>query len=403
MPIRGRRLGPLLLLGLFASGGRAAHAQQEPPRGAEQRVRQEREQLEQVRRERQLLEQRLRELQGTMHDLGEEARNLDAQADATARAVSALDRQLFALRESIDETTAALLGAEDELVAKRATLQRRLQDIYKRGPLHTAEALLSAASFGQLVSRYKYLHLVAQRDRALVARVAELRARVGRQREQLVLLEGDMERSRRDRAEEEQRLRALERDRNTSLATAERQARQVAPRIERSWRAESTLASAIEKFESDRKRAEMRVNAPAPVASSLRTADVGRLDWPVDGTIIYQFGRVITPENTTTRWNGIGIQAPVGTAVKAVASGEVMIAEPIGTYGLTVVVQHGGGDYSVYGSLQRTAVKKGDKVTKGTVLGSVGSADPEMPPHLHFEIRPRGRAMDPLQWLRNRK
>jgi septal ring factor EnvC (AmiA/AmiB activator) len=401
----GLAVGPAigLAVGLAVCTSAPLAAQQPPPAGSsEERIRREREELEQLRRERQLLEQRMRELQGDAHDLSEEVRNLDAQADATARAVAALDRQLAALTENIGEVTGAMLRAEDELVAKRAVLRRRLQDIYKRGALRDAEALLAAESFGQLVSRYKYLHLVAVRDRALVGRVGELRDQIARQREQLVLLQGDMERSRRDRADEEQRLRTLERDRTRSLASVQRQARQVGARLERYRRDEVRIAGAIERLEAERRRAELRPDAPAS-PSSLRSADAGRLDWPVDGTLLYTFGRNIAPENTTTRWNGVGIEAPAGTPVKSVAAGEVMIAEPIGTYGLTVVVQHGGGDYSVYGSLQRLLVRKGDRVAKGDPIGTVGAADPEMPAHLHFEIRPRGRATDPLQWLRNRR
>ena len=124
------------------------------------------------------------------------------------------------------------------------------------------------------------------------------------------------------------------------------------------------------------------------------------LGWPVNGSLLYRFGRVVT-NNTTTRWNGIGIAAPAGTAVHAVAGGEVVLAESMGTYGLTVIVQHGGGDYSVYGSLATIEVTKGQQVAKGQAIGTVGATDPELPAHLHFEIRPKGRAMDPLVWLKN--
>jgi len=78
-----------------------------------------------------------------------------------------------------------------------------------------------------------------------------------------------------------------------------------------------------------------------------------------------------------------------------------VVAEPIGTYGLTVIVQHGGGDYSVYGSLSRTEVRRGQNVRKGQTVGAVGAADPDLEAHLHFEIRRgRGVAVDPLEWLR---
>jgi septal ring factor EnvC (AmiA/AmiB activator) len=110
---------------------------------------------------------------------------------------------------------------------------------------------------------------------------------------------------------------------------------------------------------------------------------------------------VINPNNTTTRWNGIGIGAAVGSPVHAVEGGLVVVAEPIGTYGLTVIVQHGGGDYSVYGSLATASVKKGAQVERGDVVGTVGRTDPDLPPHLHFEIRrDQGRSVDPLDWLR---
>ena len=122
----------------------------------------------------------------------------------------------------------------------------------------------------------------------------------------------------------------------------------------------------------------------------------------MEGNILYGFGRAVNPNNTAIRWNGIGIAAPLGTSVKAIAEGEVMLAEPIGTYGLTIIVQHGGGDYSVYGSLQRANVAKGAQVTKGQIIGTVGRADPDMEPHLHLEIRPQGRAADPLAWLQRR-
>jgi murein hydrolase activator len=112
---------------------------------------------------------------------------------------------------------------------------------------------------------------------------------------------------------------------------------------------------------------------------------------------------VVNPNNTTTRWNGVGIGAPAGTSVRSIAAGEVVLADNVGTYGSTVIVQHGGGDYSVYGSLAQISVRRGQQITKGQVLGTVGAADPELPPHLHFEIRPKGRAVDPLDWLRGKR
>ena len=112
---------------------------------------------------------------------------------------------------------------------------------------------------------------------------------------------------------------------------------------------------------------------------------------------------MVNANSTTTRWNGVGIGAPAGTPVKAVAGGSVVLADAFGTYGQTVIVSHGDGDFSVYGSLGRLDVKKGQTIQKGQVVGTVGKTDPELDAHLHFEMRPKGRAVDPLEWLRQRR
>jgi lysostaphin len=93
----------------------------------------------------------------------------------------------------------------------------------------------------------------------------------------------------------------------------------------------------------------------------------------------------------------------MGTPVRAVAPGKVLEVTRAGTYGLTVIVEHGGGDFSLYSSLANASVVKGSMITKGQQVGTVGTTDPDLPPHLHFEIRRGGPAVDPKAWLRARQ
>jgi septal ring factor EnvC (AmiA/AmiB activator) len=391
---------PLALLGPRAAGAQ----QQPPPQSAADRIKEQKDELEKIRQERADLQKRMQDLQSTVHDLAEERTNIERQVDATARVVHGLDLQLSALGEEETEVTANLIRAQDELAIKRAVLRNRVREIYKRGPMYSVEAMLSAQSFGELVARYKYLHLIAQRDRALVNRVETLGQQIAKQRQTLVLLRDDVEDSRQQKAAEEQQLRTLDEKRAISLAQAQAKERQAETRLAQVAKDEARVGSVIAALESERKRAESRGAAAVPSSSTLRTSDFGRLDWPVEGNIIYQFGRLVNPNNTTIRWDGIGIAAPEGTPVKAVAAGTVALTnESLGTYGRTVILQHGGNDYSIYSSLGKILVTKGMKVTKGQVIGTVGQSDPDMEPHLHFEMRPGQRAVDPLEWLRSRK
>jgi septal ring factor EnvC (AmiA/AmiB activator) len=367
------------------------------------RLRAQHDTLERLRHEREQLERRAAELQNTVHDLNEEVTNLDSRADATARIEKTLDTQLAAIADEVTLASNKVAATERELQNKRSALHHRLIDIYKRGPLYTTEAMLSARSFGELVARYKYLHLLALHDRALVGRVEQLRDQIKREHDRLLSLQNALEQNRSDKQQEEGHLRALERERQNSLVQTTRQVKQTAERLARIKATEAQLTSAIASFEADRRRAEIAKPNTARAASTIKTADYGRLDWPVDGALLYTYGKAQTATNTTIRWNGVGIQSGVGTSVKAVAPGKVVSVRQLGTYGLTVLIDHGGGDYSIYGSLSRADVRESQSVSKGQVIGGVGISDPDLPPHVHFEIRHGGPAVDPATWLRQQR
>src|SRR5207248_2425347 len=76
----------------------------------------------------------------------------------------------------------------------------------------------------------------------------------------------------------------------------------------------------------ERARREAEARGVARAAASITTADLGQLDWPVDGKVVYQFGTAAGPNNTRIPWHGIGIAAPQGTPVRAIASGTVSLA-----------------------------------------------------------------------------
>ena len=390
------RITLAIAFGMITASGALAQGTE----SAEARVNAQRDELARIRAERDELEKKMNGLQNTAHELRDEVNLLDRQNDATARMVTSLDNQLVAITDEVTTTTTDLQASEREAIIKRAVLQRRLIEIYKRGPLYPAEVLFSAQSVGQLVARYKYLHLLALRDKGLVHRLDELHDKIESQHIQLVRLQNSVSENRATKEQEASRLAELEQQQARNLARVQEDAKRAKARLAELEKSEARLNNVIASFEAERRRASGRAGAPALSPSSIRTTDIGRLDWPVNGAFLYRFGRFVNPNNTTTRWNGIGITAPVGTIVKSVSGGTVAYAGPMGTYGNTVILEHGGGDYSVYGSLDRIDVRKGSRVIKGQAIGTVGVSDPALGPHLHFEIRRGGPAVDPAEWLR---
>jgi len=365
----------------------------------QQQMQENQRRLEGIRRERSEVEQELERLRTQAHSLSDEITNIEQQKQSTNRIVNELDRQITGLGGQIDQITVDLLIAQDALLEKRAVLERRLVDIYKRGALYSWQVLLAAESFGDLLSRYKYLFLVSRQDRLLANDMYKLRDRVARQRELLVDAREALGRRRRERSDELGRYLALEHERETNLRETRRNTRQAEQRLSRLDSDEKSLNDRIEALERARRAAESR-GVPA-ATGAITTADLGGLDWPVTGMIIYPFGTTTGPNNTRIPRHGIGIKAPVGTAVRAVAPGIVSLAGPLGLYLTSVLIDHGGGYYTFYAYLNDATVRQGDRVIRGQVIGHVGGASSDEGPHLHFEIRGQGGiALDPGNWLR---
>lgn len=361
--------------------------------------------LEEIRAERDRLEQQQRRLQGQVHDVNDELTNLERQRESTHRIVTEIERQIGGLASQLDRSSAELILAQDNLAERRAVLERRLVDIYKRGNLHTFQVLLAAEGFGDLLSRYKYLYLTSQQDRTLVTDVEKLRNRVVTQRNNILSVRSELDRRRDEREAEFSKYSALASEGTRRLQTLQRSARSTERRLTALQKDESRLNGLLASLERTRREELARgaLRGAVSTPGSITTADLGKLNWPVEGAIVYKFGRDTLPSGGIIRWNGVGIAAAVGTPVKAVEAGKARLVGQFGTYGLTVVVEHGNGYYSVYSHLESAAVKLGAAISKGGIIGTVGGQNSDYGPHLHFEIRGENQiALDPATWLRRR-
>src|SRR5439155_8470024 len=198
-------------------------AQQKPT--VDQQLRDNQRRLEAIRQERGEVALELDGLRSQVHDISAELDNLDRQKETTNRIVNELDRQIGGLSGQIDQITVDLLLAQDALEEKRAVLERRLEDIYKRGPLYAYQVLLASESFGDLLSRYKYLYLVSRQDRLLANDMFKLQRRIARERQMLVDARDQLGRRRQERADELDRYVQLEHTRQQSLRDTRRSAR----------------------------------------------------------------------------------------------------------------------------------------------------------------------------------
>lgn len=122
-----------------------------------------------------------------------------------------------------------------------------------------------------------------------------------------------------------------------------------------------------------------------PLASAKLTSDYGMRTHPVVG------GR--------RNHKGVDLAAPTGTPVFATADGVVSRADVFSTYGLYISLQHGAALETRYAHLSRLAVAAGQRVNKGDIIGYVGSTGRSTGPHLHYEVRMDGVAVNPIPYM----
>ncbi|MGC8734169.1 MAG: murein hydrolase activator EnvC family protein [bacterium] len=127
----------------------------------------------------------------------------------------------------------------------------------------------------------------------------------------------------------------------------------------------------------------------------------GRLFWPTTSSLITSyFGYRVHPIYGTTRFHsGIDIGAPYGAPIYAAENGKVILASWYDGYGYCIIIDHGDGVSTLYAHCSSIIVKQGQYVSKGQVIGYVGSTGNSTGPHLHFEVRINGNPVNPFNYL----
>ncbi|MCL4812191.1 MAG: peptidoglycan DD-metalloendopeptidase family protein [Vicinamibacteraceae bacterium] len=335
------------------------------------------------------LEAEARALAGQQRTLLVRLRTLEVERQKREAALERATALVAEAEAERDATAGRIAAIERQIEQERPDVARRLARLHATGPLDSVAWLASASSVREAGRRYRVLAMLASADRArfatFEARLSALateEAALAARTSSLAAARSEADAARRAAAAAEAAQAALVRD----VAAREELARQLAAELAEAQRA---LEAAIAGTDSD----------AAPQALPL-AAFRGALAWPVAGRVIEGFGpRRQSRFGTAVFRNGIGIDAPEGRTVRAVHEGRVAYAQPFTGFGRLVILDHGGGAFTLYGHLGSLYVTKGQVVGAGTALGAVGRT-PEGGHALYFEVRVDQRPVDPLQWLK---
>jgi murein hydrolase activator len=364
-----------------------------------------RHELEDLNRQAREKREAATKLKGQENQALVQLKRTESQLTGSRRRLRALEQKRRTLDQQLELTNADLDRSLESLNRQKERLSRRLRAVYKYGATRELEFLLSTSSFGQLLARWDFLVMVAEQDRVLLEDIAEQRSTVEATQHKLEGTLNQVQKTAKKTQHENQNLTTLRQSREESVKTIQNQREAyeaAAAELERNARSLAKLLADLERrrrAETDRARTEGR--NPQPYTGDFARGH-GSLDWPVRGEVVGHFGPETHPKwGTTTMNNGLDIQAPMGTAVRAVAKGRVeYTSDDYAGYGEIVILNHGDGYYTLYAHLSEIGVQQGVEVAAGETIGKVGDTGSLKGTVLHFEVRKGGTALDPAGWLR---
>lgn len=348
-----------------------------------------------------------RALQMQIKDQEKKLRRTMEVEEATLSAIDETNRKLHDKRQElklyraklrktekeISQVSSEISALEAKLRRHRQWMARKLRAMHRYGRYGDMLLVLAASEdASDLMRRWRYLEELTRYERAIIedfkktiavldSKEAELQAL----RQRLAAEEEEVLRSQRELAKERERKRRI-------LASVKQKRKAYENMLKELSEASRKLQKMIEEQEREKR-----------FASKEFRKLKGHLPWPVNGRIALPYGAQKDPVFQTPVFrNGIYVAAGAGDHAKAVHGGRVVYADWFKGYGQLVIINHGGGYHSLYANLSEIFLKEGD-IIKGRVdVGRVGDSSVTDRPSLYFEIRYKGKPLNPVQWLEKR-
>ena len=358
--------------------------------------------LQEAQDEKAQLEKALKEAQCTIEDLKDSKGDIESKVtelnqqlmDISAR-ITDLENQLTAKSEDIQETKDELAGAKEREAQQYADMKVRIQFMYENGQTSYLEALLSSRNISEFLNSADYIAQIQSYDRQ---KLTEYQDTV----ESIVNLEAQLEQEYTD-------LEALKSTVESNKATVAAMMRQKESEL-------ADISGDIEDAQSDADYYAAEIQAQEELIAAIKRAEAekaaagveehpytgGAFRWPCPSStrVTSDYGTRVSPmSGASSNHKGIDIGASSGADIIAAADGTVTAASYSSAAGNYVMIDHGGGLYTVYMHASSLLVSPGQTVSAGDVIAKVGSTGISTGSHLHFGVSLNGSYVSPWSYL----
>jgi len=357
-------------------------------------VNEKQKELDRIKREIQQHREKSKQLSSQEKQTAKQLQSLDKELDLAKQYVRKLNDQENTIDRRIGELMIEISGRERTLSGQEKALGKRLREMYKQDPHYSWELLLGAKSMDDAVRRYQFMHVIAQSDAQMIGTYRESKKQLETESSRLGESMQQIAEVRADKEAENKNLEANKKKRQSMLVAIRSEKSKHNDAIADLEKAQAEVQNLLDDLQ---RRGTPEKDLPR---SGEFAALKGRLMWPVSGKIIRGYGKHTHPKyGTVTMNNGVDISASSGAPIVAVAAGTCEFVDWIDSFGKCVILNHGGGYYTLYAHVADTSVSQGQKVGKGQVIASVGDTGSLEGYVCHFEIRKGRGALDPAAWL----
>lgn len=339
------------------------------------------------------------EIDSKAKGVADEMMALDLEVDKAEKEIEKTEGELEELVKGIEQTSKELEIAEENLEEKKELFNQRIRVMYMNGETGYLEMLLASEDVQDFLSRKEMLQSIAEYDKDLLKYMKNQRDIIDGKKKELE-----------NQKEEQEKVKSRLVEEKEELEKASREKQVLMDKLENDKEA---LKKQFDKLDADSRAVEQKILQLQSTNTSYSGGAVstgtsgggvsGRMQWPSPScsSVNSGFGYRMHPVLGINRLHtGIDIPASYGTTVVAAESGRVIKSGWEGSYGKTVMIDHGGGIVTLYAHNSNLSVSVGQTVERGQPIASVGTTGMSTGAHIHFEVRQNGRHVDPMNWLR---
>lgn len=358
-----------------------------------------------LEQEKKKVEESLKNLESLKSDAAAYVRQLDGNLSQLNEELDELGEQITRKEADIETTRQELEAAKQVEASQYASMKLRIKYMYERGDTSFIDMLLQSRDMVQLMNRAEYIRKISEYDKqkmdeyvATKETIAAHETALNEEHTQLLELQDQTK-------AKQQSVETLLAQKNKELKNFESQINTAQGQISEYERDIKAQEDKVKQLEAEMKRKEEEARKAAEAAGKkYNTVSLGNIKFiwpcPASGRITSGFGGRRSPtEGASSNHQGIDIGAGSGSSIVAAASGTVVIATYSYSAGNYIMINHGGGVYTVYMHCSSLSVSEGQQVSQGQTIGKVGSTGYSTGPHLHFGIRTGGKYVNPTNYV----